>query len=90
MAYQFFYLQIEQPTRGDWASTCLKDLTELRIDESLEEIKQMTKLKFNKLLKQRINENAVKYLTEKQGTKGKEIDYSNITMADYLLPNNNL
>ena len=90
MAYKFFNLQIEQPTRGDWASTCLKDLAELKIEESLEEIKQMTKSKFNKLLKKRINENAMKYLTEKQGTKGKEIIYSNIKMAEYLLPNNNL
>ena len=50
----------------------------------------MSKSNFNKLLKQRINENVVKNLTEKQGTKEKEINYSNITMADYLLPNNNL
>ena len=90
MTYKFFCLQIEQPTRGDWASTCLKDLKELRIEETFEEIKQMTKSKYNKMLKQRIHENALKYLTEKQGTKGKEIIYLNITMADYLLPNNNL
>ena len=90
MAYRFFYLQIDQPTRGDWASTCLSDLKELRIEESFEEIKQMTKSKYNNMLKQRINENAIKYLTEKQGKKGKEMNYSNITMAEYLLPNNNL
>ena len=50
----------------------------------------MTKSKYNNLLKQRINENALKYLTEKQGKKGKEIIYSNISMAEYLLPNNHL
>ena len=90
MAYKFFHLQIEHPTRGDWASTCQSDLKELKIEYSFEEIKQMSKSKYNSLLKQRINENALEYLIGKQGKKGKEIKYSNITMADYLLPNNNL
>ena len=43
---------------------------------------------FNKLLKQKIRKNAYKYLTEKKETKGKEISYSRIEMAEYLLPEN--
>jgi nitrogenase molybdenum-iron protein alpha/beta subunit len=82
--------QIEQPTRGGWASTCLNDLKEVRIEESFEEIKQMTKSKYSNMLKHRINENAIKYLIEKHGGKGKEIIYLSTTMADYLFPNNNL
>ena len=39
---QFLQLQIEEPTKGDWASTCFKDLEELKISESLEEIKNMS------------------------------------------------
>jgi hypothetical protein len=31
------WLQMNEPSRGDWASTCLSDLEELRIEESLEE-----------------------------------------------------
>ena len=50
----------------------------------------MSKVKFNKLLKQRIRKNAYKYLTEKKRTKGKEISYSRIKMAEYLLPENDL
>ena len=32
---------------------------------------------------------ALSYLLEKRGTKGKEIDYSYLEMASYLLPFNN-
>ena len=34
----------------------------------------MTKNKFKNILKDRIKENALKYLTEKQGKKGKDIE----------------
>ena len=85
---KFFQLQLEQQTRGDWASTCLKDLKELRITESLEQIKLMTKNKFTSILKERVKENAFKYLLDKRGKKGKEIHYSGLEMSEYLLPTN--
>ena len=88
MTYKFLFLQIKSPTRGDWFSTCQNDLKLLRFEGSLEEIKLMTKTKFNRILKERINENALRYLTGKQGTKGKQIRYSDIEMAEYLLPSN--
>ena len=86
--YKLFKLQLEAPSRGDWASTCLEDLKEFRITESMEEIKLMTKKKFNSILKERVTENGIKYLKEKQGKKGKEINYSGLNMAEYLSPNN--
>ena len=46
----------------------------------------MTKGKFNRMLKERISENALKYLTEKQMKNGKEITHSKIEMIEYLLP----
>ena len=50
----------------------------------------MTKRKFNRILKERISENALKYLTGKQVKKGKEITYNKIEMAEYLLPDSKL
>ena len=44
---KFFYLQLEIPTRGDWASTCMKDMNELDIQESIAGIKQLTKNNFS-------------------------------------------
>ena len=87
---KFFNLQFNRPTRGDWVSACLKDLKSLKITESFEEIKLMTKGKFNRILKERISENALKYLTGKQVKKGKEITYNKIEMAEYLLPDSKL
>jgi hypothetical protein len=90
MSYKFFYLQVEQPTRGDWASTCFNDLKELEISESLDDIRLMSKSKFNEMLKQQTRNNAYKYLIGKKRSKGKEISYSRIEMAEYLLPDNEL
>ena len=86
MIYKFFQLQVENPTRGDWVSACLKDLKELKIEKSFEEIRQMTKLKYKNLLKKMMNENALNYLIKKKGIKGKEINYTNLEMAEYLKP----
>ena len=88
LLYKFFHLQLEEPTRGDWGSRCLEDLQELKITESLEDIKQMSKRKFANILKSRIKENALKYLKEKVRSKGKDIKYSDIQMAEYLSPTN--
>ena len=85
---KFFKAQLESPTRNDWASTCIDDLKQLEIYESFEDIQKMSKFKFNKILKKRIEINALKYLAEKQGLKGQEIGYSCIEMSEYLLPTN--
>ena len=88
MLRRFFQLQLDEPTKGDWVSKCFKDLKELKITESLEEIKQMPKTKFQNILKSRIRINALNYLKGKQKSKGGEILYSDIEMAEYLLPTN--
>ena len=76
------------PTKGDWASCCLKDLKDLDILCSLEDIQSMTYNQFKKQVKERVKENAYKYLMNKVGSKGKENVYTELTMADYLLPEN--
>ena len=68
-------------------SCCLKDLKYLNINLSLEEIKLMKTTQFRKLLKESIKNKALEYLLNKQGSKGKEIKYSCLKMAEYLLPN---
>ena len=86
---KFFKLQIQQPTKGDWGSTCISNLSELNMNLSLEEIKSMPKQRFKNILKQKILREAFEYLVrKKKGTKGKEIEYEELKMADYLLPNN--
>ena len=55
---KFLQLQMEEPTKGDWASTCLEDLQQLEIVESLDEIKKMSKSKFTNILKSKQRKNA--------------------------------
>ena len=83
---KFFKLQLDFPTKGDWASTCMNDMKELDINKSLEEIKLMSKNEFTQILKENCRRNAFKYLVEKKGSKGKEIQESELSMAEYLLP----
>ena len=84
---KFLQLQIENPTRGDWASNCINDLEELKINLSFEEIKMLTKAKFNQMLKKALAIRAFEYLTQKKGSKGIEINYTELKMAEYLMPN---
>ena len=86
---QMFDLQLEMPSRGDWASACMNDLKKLKISLSFEEIRQISKKKYSMILKEKTRELALNYLLENRGTKGKEIDYSYLEMASYLLPFNN-
>ena len=56
---------------------------------SLEDIKLMSEQKFRNLLKTKLKESAFKYLKEKQRSKGKENNYEDLSMSEYLLPTNN-
>ena len=60
---------MEKPTRGDWASTCIDDLRQLGMTESLDEIQKMTKTKFNKILKIQSKESALRYLRKERKEK---------------------
>ena len=64
------------------------ELKELEINISLEEIKNMTKTKFSRILKVNIKKNAFSYLIGKRGKKGGEISYTSLEMAEYLQPFN--
>ena len=46
----------------------------------------MSKNQFRNILKKSIKEKALHYLIDKRGSKGKEIEYSRLKMAEYLLP----
>ena len=88
MLSKFFKLQLRKPSKWDWASKCISDLIELEIQYSLQEIKVMSKMQFTNILKQKINENAFKYLMKRKGSKGKETIEEELCMAEYLLPTN--
>ena len=87
MIRKFYELQLQKPTKGDWASTCAENIKQLKINLSTEEMRQMKRNQFKNILKTKINELAFTYLIQKRGIKGKEVKYSSLRMADYLAPN---
>ena len=85
-----YHLQLEFPKRGDWSSTCKKNLKELRIYLSDQEIRNMTKKMFMDLVRKQCKIRAYEYLMNKRGKKGQNIQYKEIKMSEYLLPNEHL
>ena len=51
--YRMLILQLEKPTRGDWASSCMKGLENVNLKLTLNEIKSMKKKEHAKILKQK-------------------------------------
>ena len=81
-------LQLEKPSPGDWASTCFKDLENINLKLTLDEIRTISKQKYLMILKEKIKDSALKYLLSKQGKKGSEISFLTIEMSEYLQPFN--
>ena len=52
----------------------------------MNEIKQIPRYKFKNQIKRRIEINALEYLQNKRGSKGKEIEFKILEMSEYLLP----
>ena len=83
--YQFVRLQYENPTKGDWMSSCLTALRYLKIDLFLSDITSLSVNKFKNVLEKSIKRKSFEYLMGKIGSKGKEIKYSCLKMAEYRL-----
>ena len=56
----FFQVQQQNPTKGDWVSECRKDLTELEIHKTFEEIRKIC-----------CKRNCIEILAEEKRIKGK-------------------
>ena len=84
---KFLQLQLKTPTRGDWASSCIQNMKYLKLELNFEEIKEMKPTKFKNMINEAIRTTAFEYLLKLRGSKGQEIKYREIKMADYLMPN---
>ena len=87
--FKFFHAQSRAPIRGDWALTIREDLKELNISYTFEEIKQMSKEQFRKIVSESVQLQSFKYLNEKKLTQSKikHIKYEKLQMQEYLKPN---
>ena len=80
---KFLTLQLKFTTRGDWASSCLKDLKYLEIEIRIEEIKEIKRKQFLKMINESIQKKSFEYLQTLRGSKGKEKTYYELKMANY-------
>ena len=71
----FFNAQIEKSTKTDSTTQVQKDLKELKVNLSFEEIKTMSKNMFKSHIKKKIETEAFIYLKSQIKSKGKEIKY---------------
>ena len=89
MIYQFFEAQMKERTSKDWATTILKDIEDLKLNITIEEIKSMKKGTFLNLVKKSTNGHALAYLSEKQSNHSKvnTWTHSMLKIQKYLKPN---
>jgi hypothetical protein len=80
MIHKFSSVQFESSGKGDWTTKCTDNLGDLDIINSMEEIKQMSPSQFKKMLKEKVREAALQYLTDA------EINDPELQIVDYLQP----
>ena len=82
MIYQILKATEEKPIKNDFVTTCHKYLKNLDINLSFEEIGKMSKYSLKKVLKEKTNIAAYKYLTAQKSkqTKILDIEYSKLVM----------
>ena len=86
----FFNAQVEKSTKTDWTTQVQKDLKELKVNLTFEDIRAMSKNMFKNHIKKKIETEAFIYLKSQIKSKGKEIEYEKIEMQDYLKPESEL
>ena len=84
-----FYAQLSNPVKNDWAVTYKEDLEKLQIDLQLEDIRNLSKYSFKKIVKEKISQFAFKALTNEQRNLSKvnHLKFSGLKIQEYLLPN---
>ena len=84
-----FHAQLSNPVKNDWAVTCKEDLAKIQIPHSLDEIRNLSKYSFKKIVREKISQSALKALVEEQQSlsKVKHLDFTELKLQEYLLPN---
>ena len=84
--------QDKNPLKGDWVSTVKKDISDLNLNITFEEIKRMGKNKFKSLVKNQTKAKGLEYLLQIKASqsKGKELSYEKLELQNYLSSQSNL
>ena len=75
---------IRKPTKGDWIYLVKKDLLDLNISESFDEIAKLTKNSFKKKVKEACKIFSLKTLKSQIKKKGRELQYKTLETQEYF------
>ena len=84
--------QLSNPTKGDWVTEALEDINYLYLKLDLEDIGNMSKNRFKKIVKCKTKQKVFDYLLGKKESrssdhsKGKQLIYNDMKIAGYLSP----
>ena len=89
LIYRFFQVQRDTANKYDWISTVIKDIEELDLKLTIDDIQIMPKSTFKRLVNLKTKENALNYLNELKSahTKVMDIVHNELEMQTYLSPN---
>ena len=88
LIYKFYKLQARKPVKNDWSLTVRENLDELKITLTENQIQNMSKIRFQKIVKESIKNAAFEYLLKLKNSHSKvsHIPYETLKMQDYLEP----
>ena len=87
---KFFYCQLNNSLRGDWVITTIENLKLLQLNcYSFDEIKNLSKKSFKKIVNNAILKHSFEYLIHMKNklSKIKNISYNKFTIQNYLTSN---
>ena len=89
LVHSFLMAQLKSRNKKDWVTTVIKDLEELEIKLSFEEIRLMKKSNFQTLVKTKINEYAFKSLEKEKLSHSKvnKVNHKMLQLRTYFVPN---
>ena len=84
-----FESQVRNRTKKDWITTVLKDMEELNLNVTFEDIQHMSKGRWKAMIKRNIREKAFNNLLEikQKHSKVMELEYEKMEIQSYFLPN---
>ena len=90
MIFQVLKATMDNPLKNDYDKSCEKYRNILKIKLSFDEIAEMSKQSYTKLVKKKTTEAAFLYLMEKKNkqTKISNINYKSLDIQEYLLEGN--
>ena len=86
LLFKFFNAQLENPVKGDWSEQVLLDISEIDLQLTMQEIKNLSKESFRAKVKKAIERAALIWLIEEKGKKSKvkSLNYDVLKMQNFL------